>query len=363
MPEDQRRGDPEGRLLASRRAAMLAEAGRVAHVLNALVRRAGVSNDVPIASVVERLAKLEADSLMRAHGRIEGRQRFKRSAGKGAPAHEERLLARLFADESGSAFVAKDESEGWFALGAVAMTADEEQDYCARADDLKRQFFADPDNITLHEPPMRHRDEPFRFEDDPDRQQAFDEAVDALVADSRFVAFAVGVRKAAFARDSRAVGADPYLPTDVYSLSLQLLLERFVDYLANHKSYLLGSLVLEAQGPRENAQHQLAVAETLVHGTQWVSESAFRRYIEPGVAFVPKRGSHPVELSDMLARDVFEWIRSDCKTGPRRWGLWGDKFYRRSDLRMGKFGLKVFPDSDIRDRVEAHRDGFRTGGN
>ena len=70
-----------------------------------------------------------------------------------------------------------------------------------------------------------------------------------------------------------------------------------------------------------------------------------------------------VELSDMLARDVFEWIRSDCKTGPRRWGLWGDKFYRRSDLRMGKFGLKVFPDSDIRDRVEAHRDGFRTGGN
>ncbi len=243
------------------------------------------------------------------------------------------------------------------------MTAGEEQDYCARADDLKRQFFADPDNITLHEPLMRHRDEPFRFEGDADRQQAFDEAVDALVADSRFVAFAVGVRKAAFARDSRTVGADPYLPTDVYSLSLQLLLERFVDYLANHESYPFGSLVLEAQGPRENAQHQLAVAETLVHGTQWVSESAFRRYIEPGVAFVPKRGSHPVELSDMLARDVFEWIRSDCKTGPRRWGLWGDKFYRRSDLRMGKFGLKVFPDSDIRDRVEAHRDGFRTSGN
>ena len=350
-------------MLASRRAAMLAEAGRVAHVLDALVRRAGVSSDVPITSVVEKLTKLEADSLMRAHGRIEGRQRFKRSAGRGAPAHEEPLLARLFADESGSAFVAKDESEGWFALAAVAMTADEEQDYCARADDLKSQFFADSGRITLHEPPMRRRKEPFRFKGDADRQRTFDEAVDALVADSRFVAFAVGVRKAAFARGSRAAGADPYLPTDVYSLSLQLLLERFVDYLASHKSYLLGSLVLEAQGRREDAQHQLAVAETLVHGTQWVSEKALRQYIEPGVIFVPKQGSHPVELSDMLARDVFEWIRSDCEIKPRRWGLWGDKFYRRGDLRMGKFGLKVFPDSDLRDRVEAHRDGFRTGGN
>ena len=31
------------------------------------------------------------------------------------------------------------------------------------------------------------------------------------------------------------------------------------------------------------------------------------------------------------------------------------KIYRRGDGRMGKFGAKVFPDSDIRDRVEAHR--------
>ena len=305
------------------------------------------------------LRSLEADALMRAHGRIEGRQRFKRSSGKGAPAHEARELIHLFVDESGRSFVPTGISEGWFALGAIAMTDEEAQDYRVRADALKAQFFIDPADITLHEPLMRHRQEPFRFNGEDEKQQAFDDAIDVLVAESQFVAFAVGVRKGAFARDFQAAGLDPYLPTDVYSLALQLLLERFVDYLHDRPSYPLGSLVLEAQGPRENAEHQLAVAETLVHGTQWVSEAAFRRFVEPGLTFVPKQGSHPVELSDMLARDVFEWVRADCAVDPGRWRLWGDKFYRRGDLRMGKFGLKVFPDSDIRDRVEAHRDRFR----
>ena len=268
-------------------------------------------------------------------------------------------MDRLFVDESGLPSVPTANSEGWFALGAVAMTDEEEQDYRVRADALKEEFFVNPGDVTLHEPLMRHRKEPFRFSNDTDKQRAFDDAVDALIAGSRFVAFGVGVRKEAFAQDFQAAGIDPYLPTDVYALALQLLLERFVDYLHDRRSYPLGSLVLEAQGPRENAEHQLAVAETLVHGTQWVSERAFRRYVEPGVTFVPKQGSHPVELGDMLARDVYEWIRSDCRDEPRRWRLWGDKLYRRGDLRMGRFGLKVFPDSDIRDRIEAHRDGFR----
>lgn len=268
-------------------------------------------------------------------------------------------MVRLSVDESGLSFVSRQNHEGWFALGAVAVTNEDERAYRAHADELKRQFFAAPHEITFHEPLMRQRAEPFRFGEDTVRQRRFDDAVDELIAASGFVAFAVGVRKRAFARDFQAAGSDPYLPMDVYSLALQLLLERFVDYLHDQESYPLGALVLEAQGPRENADHQLAVAETLVYGTQWVSESAFRRYVEPGVSFVPKQGSHPVELSDMLARDVFEWIRSNCESEPGRWSLWDDKFYRRGDLRMGKFGLKVFPDSDIRDRIEAHRDPFR----
>lgn len=359
MSTSERRGDPDERLLAARQAATLAEAGRVAHALGVLLRRAEVDDAARIAALTADISSLEADALMRAHGRIDGRQRFKRAAGRGAPAHEGRDVVRLSVDESGLSFVSKQDHEGWFALGAVAMNSEDEHAYCAHAKELKRQFFTAPHKITFHEPLMRQRAEPFRFEGDMVRQRRFDDAVDDLIAASGFVAFAVGVRKRAFAQDFREAGRDPYLPMDAYSLALQLLLERFVDHLHTQEPYPLGALVLEAQGPRENADHQLAVAETLVHGTQWISESAFRRYVEPGVSFVPKQGSHPVELSDMLARDVFEWIRSDCAIEPRRWSLWGDEFYRRGDLRMGKFGLKVFPDSDIRDRIEAHRDRFR----
>ena len=40
---------------------------------------------------------------------------------------------------------------------------------------------------------------------------------------------------------------------------------------------------------------------------------------------------------------------------PRRWDVWQSKIYSRDDAMMGKFGIKVFPDSDIRDRIENHR--------
>ena len=45
---------------------------------------------------------------------------------------------------------------------------------------------------------------------------------------------------------------------------------------------------------------------------------------------------------------------------PRRWDVWQSKIYSRDDAMMGKFGIKVFPDSDIRDRIENHRCGCWT---
>jgi len=57
----------------------------------------------------------------------------------------------------------------------------------------------------------------------------------------------------------------------------------------------------------------------------------------------------------MFARDLFEWIRSDCINQPRRFGLFSKKIYCRDDGAMGKFGIKVFPDSDVRENVLKHR--------
>jgi hypothetical protein len=62
-----------------------------------------------------------------------------------------------------------------------------------------------------------------------------------------------------------------------------------------------------------------------------------------------------MELADMLARDLYEWVDSDCTAVPKWWRLFNRKVYCREDGRMGKFGIKVFPDSDIRERIEEHR--------
>lgn len=105
----------------------------------------------------------------------------------------------------------------------------------------------------------------------------------------------------------------------------------------------------------EDAFHQLEYARTLLEGSQWVPDSAFRNWLEPGLQFTPKQGSDPTELADMLSREIYEWIRSGCAVAPLRWNLFSRRIYCRGDGQMGKFGVKVFPDSDIRDRIEAHR--------
>jgi len=202
---------------------------------------------------------------------------------------------------------------------------------------------------------MRKREKPFYFEGNEERQKEFEAAVDKLVEETDFTVFGVGIRKHAFAKDFVDAGVDPYLPTDVYALSILLLLERYIDFLYTESVQRLGRVIFESQGPLEDAVHQLEYARVLIDGSQWVHPAAFRNWLEPGLRFQPKCGSHPSEIADMFARDLFEWVRDDCAIEPRRFGLFSKKIYCREDGAMGKFGVKVFPDSDIRDNVIAHR--------
>ncbi len=187
------------------------------------------------------------------------------------------------------------------------------------------------------------------------RQAEFDAAVNRLVRESDFVVFGVGIRKRAFEEEFVQQGLDPYLPFDVYALAIHLLLERYVDYLNGQPRPTTGRLTFESQGPKEDAIHQREYVELLVRGTQWVPPSAFRGLLEPGVRFTRKSGSDAMELADMVSRDLYEWTRDGCAAQPLRWGVLTRKIYRRDDMAMGKFGVKVFPDSDIRQLIEEHR--------
>lgn len=347
----QERGDPEGRRLAVRRAAQLAEAGRLLRALEIVLQRSNFDTTACI-DISRDVAKQEQIELLRGHGRIESRKRFKHRSSQPLLARRQPVL--LFIDENGLSHPQPHKQRDTFSLSAVAMSENNVQLYKQAADQLKRQFLGRTD-VTFHEPWMRRHEGPFYFAGDSSKQAAFCKALDDLVRSSHFTAFGVGIRKTAFGEAFVKTGINPYLPTDVYAVAIAILLERFLDFLASSPDDLVGRVTFESQGPREDATHQLEYARTLVDGTQWVAATHFQHWLEPGKRFVPKSGSDPIELADMLSRDVYEWVDSDCLFEPRRWKLFCERFYWRDDGQMGKCGIKVFPDSDVRERIEAHR--------
>ena len=328
----------------------MSEAARVLASAEALLKRAGFDADA-CNEVIKAVTAQEQIELLRAHGRISGRKRFKRHSNYALL--DGRPRSMLYIDEGGRSFIDRHGTNSFFSLGGVAMTEDEASKYRAAADKIKQTFFGRTD-VTFHEPDMRHRDGSFRF-NSVQRQLEFDAAIDQLVEQTDFVAFGVGVRKRAFKKEFIDSGIDPYLPTDAYAVAIVMLLERYIDFLAHSATKRFGRVVFEGIGAKEDAYHQLEYARIILDGTQWVPDAAFRNWLQPGLIFEPKRGSHPLEISDMLCRDLYEWTRDRCKRTPRRWHLFSKKIYCRGDGMMGTFGVKVFPDSDIRDRIEAHR--------
>lgn len=352
---DSKRGDLEGRRLARRRALLLSEAGRMARVLEVLLKRANYDTHA-CSKLIKDLAEKEQIELHRSQGRIEPRTRFKKKH-SGHPLLEKRPRNLLYIDESGKSIPQplNPLHPPFFALGAIAMKQEEVDNYCVAADAIKLKFFGRKD-FSFHEPHMRNREDHYYLGGDKKRQQEFDKAIDGLVKESDFVAFGVGVRKDGFEKEFVATGIDPYLPTDVYALAILMLLERYIDFLAHKSESRLGRVTFESQGPLEDAHHQLEYARLLIDGSQWVPDAAFRSWLETGARFEPKlRGSDPMELADMLSRDLYEWIRGGCSVTPKRWEIFSGKIYCRDDGKSGKFGVKVFPDSGIRHLVEAHR--------
>lgn len=348
------RGDPEGRRIAKKRAQLLSESGQVARALQVLLKRAEFDSRI-LAEFIGKITQSELTELHRGYGRLESRKRFKPHVSH--PLLEKRPRSELFIDENGKSVPEPSNASeaAVFSLGAVAMPAEAVDDYCVAANEIKLQFFGTT-NITFHEPYMRFREYPYDFDGNEERQLEFDQAIDRLVKEANFTAFGVGVRKEAYADEFIESGLDPYLPTDVYALAIMLLLERYLDFLASRGTKRLGRATFESIGPLEDAHHQLEYARLLIDGSQWVPDSSFRSWLETGLRFEPKAGSHPLELADMLSRDIYEWVRGQCIVTPKRWELFSRKIHCRGDGQTGKFGLKIFPDSDIRERVEAHRD-------
>lgn len=343
-------GDPRGHRLARQKALYLEEARRIGHLLEAMLRRAGSHQDA-CRQLLDDIQRSERRARRGATGHISPRKRYR--LGSGHPLTAQRPENVLHLDESGLAGPQPDQPESWFAIGGVAIDPADIPVYISRADEIKLEFFGTTD-VTFHEPLMRQRKEHFYFGDDCKKEARFDDAIGSLVDQTPATYFGAGIRKAQLTADT----LDPYLPTSAYPLAITLLLERYIDFLAHFPSHPFGRLMFESIGAREDVERQAVVVDLMLHGTQWVSERAFRGQLHPGAHYAPKRGSDVMELADIVAREVFEWTRSGCTVEPKFWDVVSPRFYARGDFSMGKFGLKIFPDRDIRQLVEAHRARF-----
>ena len=63
-----------------------------------------------------------------------------------------------------------------------------------------------------------------------------------------------------------------------------------------------------------------------------------------------------MELADLAARAMLVWSRDGMPITGAFWDFWAARISARPELERGRFGLKVFPDVDIREAVIAMRE-------
>jgi hypothetical protein len=360
------------RLEARRRAEFLEEAGYFGRCFQVLLRRAsykksrlqglkrliGEANPSEVLDwILKDVRDQELTERQKSQGRIEGRGRLK--ARSGAPLTENRPVRHVFLDESGSSAFSTKETTPVFVLGAVSMTEKSVSDYVKECDALKQYFFGTSE-ITFHEPHMRRRNGPFGFGGDKDKAEAFDRSWAELLDKTQFTAFAVGIRKNRFDDLFRQAGVEPFDRSDLYVIAIMLMTERVVHHLAYEADRPMGRLTFESITPNKDAFHQLEFSRIMLEGTRYMSDADFQYWLQPGCTFMPKAQSHPLEISDLVSRETFEFVVGGCTRSPKFWEILCPKLYCHGDGMRGKFGLKVFPHVDILEDVMAHRESCRS---
>ncbi len=238
MPGDYE-GDPEGRRVHRERARQLGEAARLAEAVRIVLRRAKYGDLPAVQRLISAIRVDENDALTKAEGAIRSRKKFKHKTGH--PLHAGKPSNLLFLDESGRA---DHKGQRHFALAAVSMSETAATSYQQRADRVKTAFFGTTD-ITFHEPMMRRHDGPYYFSGDTVKQREFLAAIDELVRDTECTVFGTGIRKDAYENEFVSTGIDPYLPANVYTVAIQMVLERYVHYLMSHPHDPMGRVTFE----------------------------------------------------------------------------------------------------------------------
>jgi hypothetical protein len=340
--------DPDGKRRSRLKAALLEESLVLLHHVKSRLESADSTHLSTVLELLRDLRREAQGERSRAEGHLAPRKKY-----KGRSPHlaleSGRGLISLYLDESGKDNVSLEQPI--FVLAGVALSDADSEDFMKKSNQLKRDYHL-PIETTLHASKIEKCIRPFDFEGNVERHAQFRESVRELVRQTPCVLVASIIRKVELDRFSKSNEATLNLPPDLYEMALTLVAERFVDFLYSDNTLKpCGKLVFESIGSLEDAKHQRAFSELLISGSEFVSDGCFRGWLQPGCDFRPKSGSSPLELADQAGRSMLQWARSNFSMDHEFLRDWSQKIHVRDDGLQGKFGVKVFPDDDIRQKV------------
>jgi hypothetical protein len=245
---------------------------------------------------------------------------------------------QVFLDECGSHSLAELGPFKVFVLSAVIIRDADHPTIDTEWRKFKGASLGSPDTI-VHEPDVRKGEGPFR---DPNRQGKLT-AMARVVSSLDFVALAVVVHRPNYKRDFGTGPVDESLPTHIYWMALDFLMERTVMALDTHFNGARAQVIAESRGPKEDASLQYEFARLHLDGTSYVADGWFRHALCPGISFQSKKvNSTGLQLADLLARPVGEKV-IDSTSYPYLWPEFRGKLCQGHETKNSILGLKIMP--------------------
>jgi hypothetical protein len=205
-------------------------------------------------------------------------------------------------------------------------------DFARALKEFKRRHLRSPD-IPLVSSQIRRWHGPFAFLKDDDKRLLFHNELAALIQETSFTVFAVGIDKwRHWAHYQRAVSP--------YDLSLAFIMERVTMCVGPSKGWV--KAVAECRGREPDRQLRGEFHRLLTRGTRYVSADRLQGRFLPALECWPKKQNVPgLQLADLVAYPLANRL---CHPEGRRkdFDLVREKLYRSRKGIWGA-GLKVFP--------------------
>lgn len=280
-----------------------------------------------------------------AGGRIDSRRKTKRPV---RPSNAPIPEYYLFLDECGTHVPGYiDAKFPAFCLSGVVVAKSDYEAFDVVWKAWKTKHLGGPEQL-MHEPNVRSCSGKF-YRADTIEQEKLIRALDWVLQDLDFLIIAAVVDLKTFELMHPDSVVDEFLPRSSYLMAIDFIMERFVHFLQHKGQDGKGLVVAESRGLREDATVHAEFIRLHLQGTQFISQSDFRRQLRPYVEFYRKsRNFSGLEVADLTARPLAEIVLNPGSTPPR-WNIFQGKLYDGGKGEPHKYGLKVYPLTETND--------------